>query len=198
MRKNQTLFFLLLLMGSLLLSPGCWRSDYTIATGERQYRSCIGEEEYAALNLLREAFDQFLADNGYLDGHNNLYNGYRAYLYQVIHASEPDSNWVFREGELEEILQRFEELHMDALLYQGSLQKCVFNIDYPDTLLMASYREIMPQHTVPPQRFAEVFLHRAGEQEFEDPVLKIMVALEYFLGPVLGILRPDGERRPCC
>ncbi len=156
-----------------------------------QLRKCIGENEYSVLTDLSYAFEQFLQDNGYFNNENDKLNGYRKYLSHILLLNRPDTGWIFRTAELEEIMQRIEKQHIPDLLYDEKISNCVIDINYPDNYLMASYRKIMPQHTVSPQIFAEEFIAGMDKEQFKDPVVKIIIALEYFLGPVLSQLRPN-------
>jgi hypothetical protein len=182
----------------LLICTGCSREPYSHAQAEKNFSKCLEQDVYGALADFRLAFNDFLDDNGYIGEGEYLVDGYRNYLRHVLQLSGPDTAWIFRREALEEILQRFESLHIDALLYEGSIQSCAVRIRYPDDMLMASYRQIMPQHTVSPRKFAEEFVAKVRPDELDDHVLQIMVALEYFLGAVLGELRPDEEHRHCC
>jgi len=198
MKHSPAAVMITALLFLLLLSHGCSREPYSHALAEKNFSQCLGKEVYGALDDFRLAFNDFLDDNGYIGEEGSLLEGYRSYLRHVLELQEPDTAWQFRKENLEEILQRFEALHIDALLYQGTIQACAVKIRYPEEMLMASYRRIMPQHTVSPRKFAEEFLAKADAADFDDHVLQIMVALEYFLGAVLGELRPDEHHRHCC
>ena len=192
------LLFLGILLPSILLT-GCLSDDsYSHRQASESFRKCIGTDEFRALSDFATAFEHFLLDNGYRREGGDLTAAYKRYLRHILNLTETDTSWVFRHDELDEILQRFEELHIDALLYRGSIQLCATRVRYPDHMLMSHFREIMPQHTVSPRKFAEEFLREITPEETNDKVLRMMLALEYFLGPVLNELRPDEERRTCC
>lgn len=154
-------------------------------------RNCINKNQYKVLVELSDAFEVFMQDNGYLNDTGSRSMGYKAYLNAILTMHGPDTNWVYRRDALEKMLQRIEKQRIAELLFSNTLAGCVIRIPYPDGHIMADIRQIMPQHTVSPARFAEEFIRRGDDAQLEDPVLRIMLAVEYFLGPVLGQLRPE-------
>jgi hypothetical protein len=185
------LFFIPLLAVVLLLimPEPCNRKRYE-ASG-CALRECIGKKEYGVLEELSEAFEVFLYDNGYLTDTLSRAQGYKAYLSQILTMTSADTTWVYRHDELEKLLHRIEEHHIAELLYENTIAQCVINISYPENHIMANIRQIMPQHTVSPAKFAQEFVNVGDDAQLNDPVLRIMLAIEYFLGPVLGQLRPE-------
>jgi len=169
---------------------GCNRDKFTVQKASGQYSECIGSEYYDILMKLSSEFEHFLADNRFVtDG--ELLEGYKGYLQHLLDRKGLDSTWYFRMTELEALMQEVEALHLAELIYDGKVSQCAIDIEYPQHYIMARYREIMPQHSVSPEVFMRTFVQKADQEQFKDPVLKSMIALEYFLGPVLYLLRPD-------
>ena len=156
-----------------------------------ELRKCIGNDQYQVLEELSGAFELFLHDNGYINDSVSQADGYKAYLNQILSMTQADSSWVYRLNDLELLLKRIEEQHIAELLYENTMISCVITIPYPEDHIMAHIRQIIPQHTVSPARFAQEFIQVGNDAQLDDPVLRIMLAIEYFLGPVLGQLRPE-------
>lgn len=102
-----------------------------------------------------------------------------------------NSAWTFQNPRLEKMILLMELHHFAEFLNSDDLSNCVFQVNYPEHFTMADYRKIMPQHMVSPERFASTFIADIDKEQFQDPVLRKLIALEYFLGPVIYILRPD-------
>jgi hypothetical protein len=191
--KRRTLWLLLIPVVAvvllLILRKPCDQKRF--GTSGCALRECIGKEQHLVLSELTEAFELFLRDNGYLNDTTSRADGYKAYLRQILTMTSADTTWVYRHKELEELLHRIEKQHIAELLFDNTLTQCVINIPYPEGHIMANIRQIIPQHTVSPARFAQEFINVGDDAQLDDPVLRIMLAIEYFLGPVLGQLRPE-------
>jgi hypothetical protein len=188
MKLIKTHIILILLVTPML--SGCLREKFSLELAADQYRECLGKENYALLEKLAFQFEQFLSDNHYVR-EGNMLEGYKGYLQHLLDRKGLDTSWHYRLDELEALLLEFEHHHLAEVIYEEKVSQCAIEIDYPQHYIMARYREIMPQHTVSPEVFMRTFIQKADEKQFRDQVLKSMVALEYFLGNVLYLLRPD-------
>ncbi len=192
MNQVTRAFFSMLILVSLILSAGCNHNEAGEASArEEQLDSCLGPEYNALLNGLTEAFGKFLIDNRFCRNQDELLSGYKNWLGYLMEGKGMDTSWKFRLNELETMLGDMEEIHFAEKMYEGNFTSCILDLQYPEDWVMYRYREIMPQHTVSPETFAREFINGVDDKQFGDPVIRKLVALEYFLGPILHILRPD-------
>lgn len=180
-----------LLLLFAVIAAGCSPNRFSPAKADRKLKECIGEAQHQLIRDLNHQFEAFLLDNGFANNEKDLLQGYKKYLQHLLDRKGLDTAWKFNKPALETTLKGFEQLHLAELLYEEKVSECVIGIEYPDNYLMAHYREVMPQHAVSPEMFATRFVKEVDQKQFEDPVLKSMVSLEYFLGPILYLLRPD-------
>lgn len=172
---------------------GCSRKkpSFTPQDAEEFFNECAGDSNNQLLESLNRQFELFLYDNGFYKSPEEKLEGYKAYLQFLLDRKGLDTTWVFRKDELENLVIGIEEAHLAEALFERVITYCVLDIPYPNDYLMARYYEIMPQHTVSPEKFASEFIQNIDEEQFSDPVLRKMISLEYFLGPLLYLLRPD-------
>lgn len=184
-----------ILTGLLFLiqaTTGCrTNGDKDLKAREQLLDSCIGHEYNQVLDELTKAFDVFLVDNRFCRNDEELLGGYKNWLGYLLEGKGMDTAWKFRLNDLETVLSEMEQLNFAEVMYGEEISHCVLELPYPDNWMMHRFREIMPQHSVSPEVFAREFIKLVDEQQFNDPVLKKMIALEYFLGPILHVLRPD-------
>jgi hypothetical protein len=191
--KKFTFTFVLIALFSSGFHTGCKHryTDEEFIAREQQFDSCFGHDYNTALEGLTDAFDKFLVDNKFCKNSDDLLDGYKKWLGYLLEGKGPDTTWKFRIHELEALLVKMEALHFPEVIEDESFSACVLSLEYPDGWIMKQYREIMPQHTVSPERFAKEFVDSIDRDQFRDPVIRKVVALEYFLGPILHILRPE-------
>ncbi len=189
--NNSFLHFLLPLACCTFLWTSCNIPSHDIAAAEAHMDSCIGPENNRLLEKLTVCFDNFLIDNNFCHGRKDLLDGYKNWLQYLLEQKGMDTTWMFRYNDLEKLISEFEELHFAEWLYDGRFADCLLEVEYPEHYLMAGYAGIMPQHTVSPEKFASEFIRQVNKRQFRDPLLKKAVALDYFLGPVLFVIRPD-------
>jgi hypothetical protein len=174
----------------VFVHAGCNRDQFTIEKASEEYTECLGNEYVKLLEKLTAEFEHFLGDNGFIK-EGDMLTGYKDYLQHLLQRKGLDTSWHFRLNELELLMQEIEAQHFAEIVYEGKVSQCAIDLKYPQQYIMARYREIMPQHSVSPEVFMRAFVEKADPVQFRDPVLKHMIALEYFLGPVLYLLRPD-------
>lgn len=186
----RTIFWVALLLG-FMMTPSCKQNHRDADAREKQLNECVGKESNALLNRLTAAFDDFLVDNRFCRTKDELLSGYKNWLQYLLDQKGLDSTWKFRYEVLDSLVTDMEKTNFAEMLYSQKFSECVMAMEYPDDWILAHYREIMPQHSVSPQKFAEEFVKNADQKQFDDPVIRKIIALEYFLGPILHILRPD-------
>lgn len=191
--RGAAIIFMLYAGIALFLGGGCSQKKPSFAPqdAEEFFNECAGDVHNNLLTELNNQFELFLYDNGFYVTPEEKLSGYKAYLQFLLDRKELDTSWVFRNDELEELLIRIEEAHLAEAIFDKVITYCVLDIPYPNDYLMSRYHEIMPQHTVSPEKFASEFILNVDEEQFRDPVVRKMVSLEYFLGPLLYLLRPD-------
>ncbi|HRZ41359.1 MAG TPA: hypothetical protein P5228_01495 [Bacteroidales bacterium] len=192
MRKFSTVLFPVVLLLLLQAGTGCRNQSHKdLVARDQQLDSCIGNDYNETLDQLTEAFGVFLIDNRFCRSDKELLKGYKNWLGFLLEGKGMDSTWKFRVNELESLLTRMEQLNFAEMMYREEITHCVLELSYPNDWMMHRFREIMPQHSVSPEVLAREFIKSVDEQQFSDPVLKKVIALEYFLGPILHVLRPD-------
>lgn len=191
MTRKYFLLILVLIFLSFSLYSCKEKKEFDNEMPVKMMKECLGEDNYEILEKLSAAFDTFLLDNNFSKSEDDMLNGYKGYLNYLLDRKRQAPSWHIRTDDMEDIIQEIERKHFAELLRDGTFAHCIFMIDYPHNYLMARYKEIMPQHTVSPETFAGEFVQNITEEEFQDPVIKQIVALEYFLGIGLSLLRPD-------
>lgn len=188
---RNNIAFVIVAAAILMISSGCSDNSFSFAKADQKFSNCLGRDVDHLLNNLSEQFELFLSDNGFAASDEEMLTGYKHYLQYLLDGKGFDTAWVFRIEALENLMILIEQNNFADLLKDEIISSCVLEITYPDQYLMARFRQIMPQHTVSPERFASEFIEHIDNEQFKDNVLKKMIAIEYFLGPVLHLLRPD-------
>ncbi len=153
--------------------------------------SCIGEENSLLLDEVVDVFEEFLVVNGFVADRTMMLEGYKTFFLRALNEPLPDSTWKHNIKRYEALVEQFEKGDIMEQITTEQLADCIKKMYYPDTLYMHDYPTVMPQHGVSVQVGMSEFIDIVDEPEFDDPVLRKMVALEYFFGMAIMIVRPD-------
>lgn len=185
---------LLLLASNLLLLPGCGRKKtvriYT--RNNAQLRACLGVPTDDILCDLKDLFEEFLIRNEFVE-EGSMMSGYKSYLKYILY-NYPDSSWTYNVPASKRLIERIEDTpEFMRMIDQSRIHECMHKINYADTMFMALYTRDLPVEQANPAAMGQAFLERVDEDEFRDPVLRKMIALEYFLGLIVDQVRPDPQ-----
>jgi hypothetical protein len=153
--------------------------------------SCIGKDNSLLLDEVVDIFEEFLVVNGFVADRTRMLQGYKKFFLRVLNEPLPDSTWKHNIDRYEALVEQFEKGDIMGYITTEQLADCIKKMHYPDTLYMHDYPTIMPQHGVSVQVGMSEFIDVVDAPEFTDPVLRKMVALEYFFGMAIMMVRPD-------
>lgn len=153
--------------------------------------SCIGTINNQLLEDIVIAYEKFLVDNHFKLDTNSMLDAYKTYLNYWQFNLHPDTGWVHDVENYEKIIKKLEASDLMEKIYRREFQNCLSQLDYCDTCFMNIYTTLMPKHNVSMQRVAQEFTDVVLDKEFQDPVLRKIMALEFFLGMAINIARPE-------